>query len=119
MRSLPATLADKLDECLARARADLAPPTSDDIDRVIVSLAGKPMQAKSGIDAAALGTGYHLGLDDVPVDLLELGVYRAWKQLTFRPQPNEFIALVADELEARKRRLQRLQHSAILGVVSR
>ncbi len=108
MTALPDSLTNKHAACLARAAADLAPPTPDQIDAVIVSLAGKPMQAKTGVDAAALDAGFHIGLDDVPADLLELGLYRAWKRLTFRPQPNEFVELIADELAARRRRLARL-----------
>jgi hypothetical protein len=95
-------------ECIDRARADLVPAGPDLIDQAIVALAGQRMKASEGINAAALEAAYHIGLDDVPADLLAKAV-RMWiKTSPFRPMAADLRNSILPELEARIRRAKRL-----------
>lgn len=97
-----------IDTCRRRAVEDLEPAGEDAIDQAIVLLSGLQLSPKQGVTAAALDMAYQIGLDDIPADLLALGVQRAIKSSPFRPMPSEVRKHVELELEARKRRLARL-----------
>jgi hypothetical protein len=110
--ALPAAERHMLDACIARARADMQPATADHIDQAIVVLGGLQISQKQGVSAAALGAAYHVGLDDVPADLLALAVRHALKNSTFRPMPAELRKFVQAEMATRERRLRRLEASS-------
>lgn len=95
--------------CLARAQADLTAATPDEIDQAIIAVSGLQLSVKQGVSAQALGMAYQIGLDDVPPDLLAKAVRLALKHKVFRPMPAELREFIADELDARQRRLARLR----------
>lgn len=105
---LPENYATMIDACRRRAVEDLEPAGEDAIDQAIVLLSGLQLSPRQGVTAAALDMAYQIGLDDVPVDLLALGVRRAIQSQPFRPMPSEVRKHIEPELDARKRRLARL-----------
>lgn len=110
--ALPQKDMGDFEACLARARHELVPASADQIDQAIVLLSGLQISQKQGVSATALEAAYHVGLDDVPADLLALAVRNALKNSTFRPMPAELRKFVQAEMATRERRLRRLEASS-------
>ena len=96
------------------ARAALEPATLKAIIDCVQILAALPSQAMSDSDARMALQLYVVGLNDVPVDLLDLAVEKASKDCFWRPPPAKLRELVQKEMTARQRALARLQAAARL-----
>jgi hypothetical protein len=110
MNELPADLRGRHADCLARAVSDLEFADADEIDQALLLLSGQQLREETGVSVAALMTAYHNFLK-LPRDLLMLAVETCIQKSPFRPMVSDLRSVVQHELDARQRRLLRLQTS--------
>ena len=116
--------AEHLPAMIMRAERELVAPRSpgrDDkgrplppvaVTRVCALLGTLPTRAASDREADLTIDVYAIGLDDVPLDLLDRAVRWAIKNCRWRPTVHELRTVITDELTARRRRLARLRGTA-------
>ena len=98
------------------ASRSLDPASHDERTIAIGMIAAMPSQAVADVFGPAAVHGYHMGLEDLPADLLLLAVKRALQddKRKFRPGPGELRAYIAEDLASRRRRQKRLSVFAVV-----
>lgn len=98
-----------LARALEVAVAELEPCTADDLNAAVLVLAGLPSARMDEVTTHSVRIGFQMGLSDVPADLLRKAIVEACRTCEWRPAPGKVRGFIADELEMRRVRLERLR----------
>lgn len=109
MTTIPASLRQALPAAISEARRQLAPPATEAVDETIAMIALLPSKSAGTLDGQVARAAYHVGLSDIPADLLRLAANEAIRSSKFRPSPAELRGFVAEQMAERRRRLHRLE----------